>query len=166
MTGPDHSIVEQHGGRVSLGDCGPTDEKPPFRFSMRTVVDLHATDAMGVVYFGRWSRYVERAVSEYRIRLGDDPAGVSGHWFMIRSFALDYHGPGRAGDAVEIFLRCSSIGRTSHTFEAQVVLGGTNDVLVEIQLVVVGIDGFGPNAAATPMPEEMRNRIAAFEGLE
>ena len=165
MTNQRRHDIELGEGRLALGDCGPTSAKPPFRFSMRTVVDLHATDAMGVVYFGRWSRYIERAVSEYRIRLGDDPSGVSGHWFMIRSYSVNYHGSGRAGDDVEIFLRCAAIGRTSHTFEVHIAHQDSGECLVEAQLVVVGIDGFGPSSSATPMPADMRQRIEAFEGL-
>ncbi len=166
MTEPDRPPAPRGGGRVSLSDCGPTDAKPPFRFSMRTVVDLHATDAMGVVYFGRWARFIERTVSEYRIGLGDDPAGVSGHWFMIRAYAVDYHRSGRVGDEVEIFVRCATLGRTSHTFEAHIAHRESGECLVEARLVVVGVDGFGPKTSATLMPQGMRSRIAAFEGME
>ena len=48
---------------------GETSERPPFRFSATTRVGFDETDAQGVVYYGRYMPYFDRARVEYLRRL-------------------------------------------------------------------------------------------------
>ena len=43
----------------------PTDRRPPFRFSTHTRVGFDETDAQGIVYYGRYMPYFDRARVEY-----------------------------------------------------------------------------------------------------
>ena len=147
--------------RRVIADAGPTAAQPPFRFSMRQRVHLHDTDAIGVVYFGNWARFVEQSVVAYRQHLGLDPIGTPGHWYLIRAYAIDFHASARLGDEIETFVRCATIGRTSQTFEARIER--TGDHLADARLVVVGVDAHGAGATPTPVPDETRRVITGFD---
>ena len=60
-------------------------EHPPFGFSTRMRVDFADTDAGGIVYFGRYGRYLERAIIEYRRAVGLPLLGDPGHLFVVRA---------------------------------------------------------------------------------
>ena len=47
-----------------------TDRRPPFRFAVRTRVGFDETDAQGIVYYGRYMPYFDRARVEYLRHLG------------------------------------------------------------------------------------------------
>ncbi|MEO2057898.1 MAG: thioesterase family protein, partial [Thermoleophilia bacterium] len=79
-------------------------DHPPFGFSTRMRVDFADTDAGGVVYFGRYGRYLERAIVEYRRAAGLPLMGEPGHVFMVRSMGVDFHAPLRFDDDVEVFV--------------------------------------------------------------
>ena len=46
------------------------DRRPPFRFSYSTRVGFDETDAQGIVYYGRYMPYFDRARVEYLRDLG------------------------------------------------------------------------------------------------
>lgn len=154
--------------RLPLSDAGPTDERPPFRFSLRTGVQLADTDAIGIVYFGNWARLVERAVSAYRDHLGLARLREPGHEYLIRAFSISYHGSARLDDTVELFVRCAKLGRTSHVFAVRVERRASGEAghLADAELVVVGVDSYGETPVASPIPDAVRERIEAFEGPE
>ena len=111
--------------------AGPTEARAPFRFSATTRVGFDETDAQGVVYYGRYMPYFDRARVEYWRHLGfsahDDPARGE---FVMRAFNIEYHAPARFDDVLEVFCRVSKIGRTSITFEFAVVLADGSDAVV------------------------------------
>lgn len=151
--------------RVPLTDAGPTDERPPFRFSLRTSVILADTDAIGIVYYGSWTRFVEQAALAYRDHLGLVRLREPNHEYLIRAFSISYHGSARMDDEIELFVRCARLGGTSHTFALRIERRGPQPIhLADAELVIVGVDGHGPEAVATPIPDAVRARIREFEG--
>ena len=144
-----------------IADAGPTEARPPFRFSVRQRVHLHDTDAIGVVYFGNWARFVEQSVVAYRQHLALDPMGAPGHQYLVRAYGVDFHSSAWLGDEIEIFVRCARTGRSSQTFEARIDRGDVH--LADARLTVVGVDAYGPNAKSTPVPDEIRQVVAAFD---
>ena len=74
---------------------GETSERPPFRFSATTRVGFDETDAQGVVYYGRYMPYFDRARVEYLRRL-DLLARAPGAFteFVMRANHVEYHAPG------------------------------------------------------------------------
>jgi len=139
-------------------------EHPPYGFSTRFRVDFADTDAGGVVYFGSYGRFLERAAIEYRRAAGLPLVGGDGHQFMIRSMAVEYHAPLRFDDEVEAFVRVSAIGTTSHTMEVRLeridASGATH--VADARAVVVGVQSW-EGGGATPMPEAWRAAIESFE---
>ena len=134
---------------------------------MRQRVDIADTDLGAVVYYGRYVHYVDRAVVEYRRHLGIPPLGPPGHLFVVRNLTVSYQASARFDDLVEVFVRTSQIGRTSHTHEARIeraMPAGEGVLLAEIQLTVVGITSYEAGRPSR-IPETMRTALADFEGL-
>jgi acyl-CoA thioester hydrolase len=139
-------------------------DHPPYGFSTRFRVDFADTDAGGVVYFGSYGRFLERAAIAYRRAAGLPLVGDEGHVFMIRSMGVEYHAPLRFDDDVEAFVRVSAIGTTSHTMEVRMERidhdGATH--VADARAVVVGVTSWA-DGTPTPMPDAYRATIEAFE---
>ena len=151
--------------RAATADAGPSDRVPPFRFSARSRVDIAETDLGAVLYYARYPHHLDRAVLAYRRHLGIPLLGPEGHLFVVRSLALEYRSSARFDEELEVFVRVAELGRTSHTVEARMErVGGEGAAHVaDARLVVVGLAAYGGRPSR--VPEEMRESIAAFEGL-
>lgn len=151
--------------RPALGDAGATDRVPPFRFSVRSRVDIADTDLGGVVYYARYPHFLDRATIAYRRHLGIPGLGPPGHLFVVRSLTLEYRASAAFDDVVEAFVRVAGLGRTSHTVQARLERAGEAPLhLADATLVVVGLaEYFG---RPTRIPDEMARAIAEFEGIE
>lgn len=139
-------------------------DHPPFGFSTRMRVDFADTDAGGVVYFGRYGRYLERAIIEYRRAAGLPLMGEPGHVFMVRSMGVDFHAPLRFDDDVEVFVRCTRIGTSSHSMEARLERIDADGALhvADARAVIVGVESW-EGGDATPLPDGFRRMIEDFE---
>jgi len=117
-----------------------TDRRPPFRFAYRTRVGFDETDAQGIVYYGRYMPYFDRARVEYQRHLGllirepNDPE------FVMRAQSVEYHAPARFDDELEVFVRVARIGRTSLGWEFTAYNVGTGDRLATAQQTLVQVD--------------------------
>ena len=91
-----------------------TDRRPPYRFAHRIRVGFDETDAQGVVYYGRYMPYFDRARVEYLRGLG-----ILGHVagepeFAMRAQHVEYHAPARFDDELEVFVRARAAGHHEH----------------------------------------------------
>ncbi|MDX6646399.1 MAG: acyl-CoA thioester hydrolase [Miltoncostaeaceae bacterium] len=135
----------------------------PYKFSALTRVEFADTDAGGVLYYGRYPRYLDKGVMAYRRNLGLDLLGPPGHVYVIRALAIRYAASAVFDDPLELFVRVARIGRTSHTLHIRVDRIGELPVqLAEAELVQVGLDDYG--GRPTEMPPELRERLRGFEG--
>ncbi len=144
-------------------DAGPTDRKPPFRFSAHARVWFSDTDAQGVVYYGRYLPYFDHARLEYHRHLGMRPLWQGEQEFVMRAMSVEYEAPALFDDLLEVFVRTSRIGRSSATVECA-AYRVEDDVLMctAVQtLVLVTVADRRP----TPIPSQYREPIEAFEGL-
>jgi acyl-CoA thioester hydrolase len=145
--------------------AGPTDRVPPFGFSARFRVELTDTDLGAVVYYGRYPTFVDRAAIAYRRHLGITPLGPPEHLFVVRAIELEYFSSARFDDEMEVFVRASAVGRTSHTIEVRMERldgDGEGSLVAAGRLTVVGLREYGGRPSR--MPPEMREAIEAFEG--
>lgn len=143
---------------------GPSDRRPPFKFSATTRVWFSDTDAQGVVYYGRYLPYFDHARTEYHRHLGFESAWVAGCDFVMRASAVEYHAPARFDDLLEIFVRPARIGRTSLTYEcaAYRVEDDLRMVTATQTLVLIDLEERRP----ATVPVEIGDRLAAFEGSD
>jgi acyl-CoA thioester hydrolase len=147
---------------VRLGQ--PTDRKPPFKFSAFTRVGFSDTDAQGIVYYGRYLPYFDLARVEYERYLGLLDHEVGEEEFVMHASTVLYEAPARFDDLLEVFVRTKRIGRTSLTNEYRAFRVGDDVLMCTAQqtLVLVSVADRRP----TPVPEEYRLAIAAFEGSD
>ncbi len=143
---------------------GSDHDHPPFGFSTRLRVDFADTDAGGIVYFGRYGRYVERAVMDYRRAAGVPLLGPDGHRFVVRAMDIAFHAPLRFDDEVEVFVRTLRIGTTSHVMDGRFERIDPDGALhvADATVVIVGVRSWN-DAVPTAMPDDLRGAIERFE---
>jgi acyl-CoA thioester hydrolase len=140
----------------------PIDERlPPYRFSHRARVGFDETDAQGIVYYGRYMPYFDRARVEYLRHLGvlvREPADPE---FVMRAQHVEYLAPARFDDELDVFVRVRRIGTTSIMWEFEAHEVTTHDRLVTAHQTLVSVD----LAGRRPVPVEWRVRdaVAGFE---
>ena len=134
--------------------------KPPFKFSARTRVGFSDTDAQGVVYYGRDLPYFDTARVEYHRHL--DLLYRGEHEFVMRANAIEYLAPARFDDLLEVFVRVDRIGRTSARYDFAAYRVDDDVLLVTAKQTLVLIDV--ERREATPIPDEYKPPIRAFEG--
>jgi acyl-CoA thioester hydrolase len=140
----------------------PVDErKTPFRFSYRTRVGFDETDAQGIVYYGRYMPYFDRARVEYLRELGVLTREPADPEFVMRAQHVEYHAPARFDDQLDVYVRVRRIGTTSIGWEFEAYNASTDERLVAATQTSVAVDLDGRR----PVPVEWRVReaIAAFE---
>ena len=141
----------------------PAADRPPYRFAHRIRVGFDETDAQGVVYYGRYMPYFDRARVEYLRRLG-----ILGHVpgepeFAMRAQHVEYHAPARFDDELEVFVRAQRMGRTSITwaFDAYHVESGEH--LASATQVVVAVAVELGERRSVPIPPHFRDALENFE---
>ena len=137
-----------------------TDRRPPFRYSALSRVWFSDTDAQGVVYYGRYLPYFDHARTEYHRHLGGLELG--GAEFVMRACTVEYVAPARFDDLIESFVRVSRIGTTSVTYECAAYRLPDDTRMVTATQVLVLIDLAARRPTA--VPDDLRARLAAFEG--
>ncbi len=139
-------------------------DHPPFGFSTRMRVDFADTDAGGILYYGRFSHYVDRAVFDYRRAAGVPLLGEPGHLYVVRAMEMTYHAPLRFDDDLEAFVRTSRMGTTSHSFDVRIERIDADGALhvADARGTVVGVSSYD-DPRPTPVPPALR---AALEGFE
>ena len=143
---------------------GPTDRRPPFKFSAFTRVGFSDTDAQGIVYYGRYLPYFDLARVEYHRHLGHLRLEAGDEEFVMRASSVEYLAPARFDDLIEIFIRLSRIGRTSATYECAAYRVDDDALMVTAKqtLVLVDLD----ERRAAPIPESFRDKVRQFEGAD
>lgn len=146
--------------QIELG--GPTDRKPPFRYSAVTRVWFSDTDAQGVVYYGRYLPYFDFARVEYHRHLGLRSLQAGEHEFVMRASNVSYEAPARFDDLLEIFVRTTRIGRSSVTQEFAAWRIDDDRLMCTATQTLVLIDV--ATRQPIPVPDDFRRVVAGFEG--
>ena len=123
---------------IELGHV--TARKPPFKYAAFTRVGFSDTDAQGIVYYGRYMPYFDRARVEYMRHLGLLVREPSDPEFVMRAQSVEYLAPARFDDELEVFVRVTRIGRTSMSWEFAAYNVATDDRLVTAQQTSVQVD--------------------------
>jgi acyl-CoA thioester hydrolase len=146
---------------IELGHV--TDRKPPFNYAALARVAFSDTDAQGVVYYGRYMPYFDLARNEYHRHLGRVRLGNVD--FAMRAISVEYVAPARFDDLLEIFVRVERIGTTSITYDHaayRIDDDGSDTLMVTAKTTAVCISL--DKRRAVPVPQEIRDRVASFEG--
>jgi acyl-CoA thioester hydrolase len=149
---------------VTLELGQPTARKPPFKYSAHTRVGFSDTDAQGVVYYGRYMPYFDRAQVEYHRHLGHSGIGTDDAEFVMRAVTVDYHAPARFDDLLEVFVRIARIGRTSMTYELAAYRVDDDQLLVTARETRVLVDR--DSRRPVPIPAAYQAPLRACEGAD
>ena len=144
-----------------IAAAGPTDRRPPFRFSAHARVWFSDTDAQGVVYYGRYLPYFDHARLEYHRHLGLTAMWQGPREFVMRAMSVEYEAPAVFDDLLEVFVRTSRIGRTSITFECAAYRVDDEVLMCTSTQTVVLIDTAARRP--TPVPDAYRAVVEGFE---
>ena len=139
-----------------------TDRRSPFKYSAFSRVWFSDTDAQGVVYYGRYLPYFDHARTEYHRHLGN--MRVEDAEFVMRALEVEYLAPARFDDLIESFVRVRRIGRSSVTYECAAYRQPDDTLMVQATQTLVLVDL--ASRRPTPVPEELRLAIRAFEGSD
>ena len=115
------------------------------------------TDAGGVVYYGNYLKFVERARTDFLRDSGTDHtalAAKTGAFFVVRRAEVEYLSPGRLDDVIEVKTIVTRIGKTSIDMSQDCYnQHGTKLANVLIQIVCVVNDG--NKIKSTKLPEDL-----------
>lgn len=147
------------------GGAGPhpwhlSDRHPPFRFTVRQRVGFDETDAQGIVYYGRYMPYFDRARVEYLRELGILEEHRAHEQFVMRRNEVDYLASAAFDDLIEVLVRVARVGTTSATFE-YVAYRADGVLLATARQVMVRIDL--EERAPVVVPARFREAVGAFE---
>jgi len=110
----------------------------PSVFTWTVRVYYEDTDAGGIVYYGNYLKFYERARTEWLRSLGihqHDLLSRESAAFVVRSASIDYLGAARLDDELTLRLSIEKLGRASVQFAQQAWRG---DTLLSSAVVKVG----------------------------
>lgn len=125
-------------------------------FSYRTVIQLHHTDAAGVVFFGHLFVLAHDAYQAYMESIGCGLRGILEHGdyhLPIVHAEADFKAPLQVGDVVNIHVQVERLGESSFTlgYEVQNDAGLT---AATVRTVHVALDP--RRGAGIPLPQTLR----------
>ena len=124
-------------------------------FSAKYRVYYEDTDAQGIVYYGNYLRYAERARTDL-LRLSNDVnqselTRKTGVFFVVRKVEIEYLFPGRLDDELMVTAEVVRMGKTS--FDMKQEFYNQDNVklaFMNVQIVCVTDDGNKIKSIRTP----------------
>lgn len=133
-------------------------------FIHRLSVRFRDCDALGHVNNAVYFTYFEQARFHHWLALGYDlrtlPPGVPG--FILARAECDFEAQVTYGDELEVRLTVSALGRTSFTYDYELVNVATGERVASARSVQVCFD-YGTQAPV-PIPEELRRLLGGDGG--
>ncbi len=128
-------------------------------FAIQVPINYEDTDAGGVVYYGNYLGYMERARNAY-LRFHGFPLTrlLEEHrlLFVVTDAKLHYFSPARLDDVLKVTLTVEKIGGASIVFEHQALRGEECLVHAEVKLATLNSDTFQP----CRFPANLKSRLA------
>ncbi|MGR3985075.1 MAG: acyl-CoA thioesterase [Gammaproteobacteria bacterium] len=127
-------------------------------FSIRLSINYEDTDAAGVVYYGNYPGYMERARNACLRQLGFPLRCLErkhGAVFAVTEAHLKYRAPAVLDDEIEVALKLLTLRRASLVFAQQVRCDGRALVDARIALAMLG----AANGKPRRMPAELADAL-------
>lgn len=141
-----------------------------FKFYTELKVRYEETDAMSVVYYGKYFVFFEVARTEYLKNIGHNYSDIEkdGFYFVVAESNCKYYSPARYDDDLKIFTKIEYMKNSSFNFLYNIIKKSENknesDVNIakgNTALVCVDNKDFKP----CRIPEYLRQAIQNFEGF-
>jgi acyl-CoA thioester hydrolase len=119
------------------------------------------TDFSGIVYHASYLRFMERGRTDYLRLLGVDHRGLfeeaakeaPGFAFVVRSMKLDFLGPARMDDVLEVRTSPREVAGASLTLNQKVVRG--EETLIDAEVRVAFVSNGKPRRIPAPLRKAM-----------
>ena len=110
--------------------------------SFRVKVYYEDTDAGGVVYYGKYLGYLERARTEFLAEHGINVAELhnAGYLFAVTHVDIRYKRPAMLGETVEVTTEVVELKNVSLTLENRILRGGELLVEAKVTFACIGSD--------------------------
>jgi acyl-CoA thioester hydrolase len=133
-------------------------EIKPFRYYLR--VRYGECDQQGVVYNARYGEYVDLTSTEFlRAALAPTDIFDGAFEFQVVKMLIEWTGPARFDDTLEIEVTLKALGTTSYTLGFTMRRAGTGASLVTAETVNVNVD---PQSwTKVPLPDAFRAGLTA-----
>ncbi len=129
-------------------------------FTVSVPVRYRDLDPLNHVNHAVYASYLEAARTDYL----EEVVGIAAEniSFVIANLEIDYRQSIVKGDDPEVSLRVGRLGDSSCTMEYEISVG--DDVVATAETTMVHIDP--DTKRPSPLPDEIREPIEAYEGLE
>ena len=128
-------------------------------FAVDVQINYEDTDAGGVVYYGNYLGYMERARNAY-LRSHGFPlnmmAEVHRLLFVVTEAKLRYFAPARLDDLLQVTLSVGKVGGASIIFKHRAMRGQECLVSAEVKMATLNCDTFAP----CRIPDNLKSRLA------
>jgi YbgC/YbaW family acyl-CoA thioester hydrolase len=140
-------------------------KRTDFRCLDRLRVRWVEVDLQKIVFNGHYLMYFDTAVAAYWRQMAmpyNETLEQLGGDLFVRKATVEYEGPARYDDLIDVGIRCARIGNSSLVFGAAVFRG--DERLVSGELVYVFADP--ATRSSRPVPQALRDAMQAFEAGE
>lgn len=138
--------------------------KTDFKFNTTVRVRWMECDAQGIVFNGSYMGYLEIAQAEYFRNLGFSIYRIAQQGYFdsaVVKATLEFKGPARVDEILELYVGVSHIGNTSLVLDVEIYPQASDRLLTTMQAVYVG---FYPESETTrSVPDEIRELVHHFE---
>ena len=131
--------------------------KPPLRTGpeIRERVRWSDVDIMGIVYYGRYLRFMEAAETEFFRAIGfpyDVLAEQHGVWIARVRLECDYRAPAKLDEEITCRAELQKIGGSSMTFAFPIARAADDTRVVDGTLILAALDRTTLRATRIPTP--------------
>ncbi len=128
-------------------------------FEIPVRVYIEDTDAGGIVFYGNYLRFFERARTDFLRSIGIEQSSTieNNMIFVVRHVSVDYKLPARLDDVLSVSCAVKTIRQTRIIFTQSATRSadGVNLVNGEVEVVAVSVDTLKPRA----LPEKLLNAL-------
>ncbi|MCG6552940.1 MAG: YbgC/FadM family acyl-CoA thioesterase [Candidatus Magnetominusculus sp. LBB02] len=121
------------------------------------------TDCGGVVYYGKYLGFLERARTDYMQRRGIDIRSLmaEGTYFVVVSVDIKYRKSARYADIITIHTEIDELSFASITFAHKILLKDTPIATAKVKLATVGTQPNETELKPKKMTKEMADALKA-----
>lgn len=124
-------------------------------FEIPVRVYIEDTDAGGIVFYGNYLKFFERARTDFLRSIGIEQSQTiqNNLIFVVRHVSVGYQEPARLDDSLRISCAVKSLRRTRVIFEQEARRQSDGAILVhaEVEVIAVTMDTFKPRAMPEPL---------------
>ena len=139
-------------------------DRNAYNFHTEVRVRLSETDAVGIVFFGSFTTYMDVGRMDYVENLGLPPLPGTVRDLVpgaVVHSSLSFHSPAQYNDVLQIHVRVIELGRSSYTFHFLITDKKRPRVIATGELSLVWLDkSFRP----VRLPDVFRKAVVDFEG--